>query len=436
MYTAMLSVENIYGADHDVWSVNVEEEYHEVADSPTRDRRTGRGAQEPVATRPCSRGRRSTRPRHVATEAGTRDPSPRLHADLHRGGQHLGAAAPGARRRCPMRTSSSSTTTARTARRTSPRRSVPRSASSRCCAARRSAGSATRTGPASQSALARDYDIVVQIDADLSHDPAVLPQLIAAVERGADLAIGSRYVPGGVDAVLAVAAQGTLEATATCYAGFMLRTDVQDDNSAGFRAFRADTLKAVEYATTRAKGYGFQIELTYRVAHSGGTHRRGADHVHRPGARPVEDVDGVMVEEMTLISWWGSATGCACSARSAAASSTRRQGAGSASPGPARGCVAGHCPVGVALHEQLVERVAGAVDAPLADEAEVPHEHPVRGVGADLARVVRLVPVVPRAREDRDVGRREVRAIPEPFTFATPGSISMYYVAGGMSGSR
>jgi hypothetical protein len=44
MYTALLSVENIYGADHDVWSVNVEEEYHEVSDGPTRDHRTGAGA--------------------------------------------------------------------------------------------------------------------------------------------------------------------------------------------------------------------------------------------------------------------------------------------------------------------------------------------------------------------------------------------------------
>ena len=55
----------------------------------------------------------------------------------------------------------------------------------------------------------------------------------------------------------------------------------------------------------RAKGYGFQMELAYRVVEHRRSHRRGADHVHRPGAGPLEDVDGVMVEEMTLISWWG-----------------------------------------------------------------------------------------------------------------------------------
>ena len=56
-------------------------------------------------------------------------------------------------------------------------------------------GSAYRAGHA--IGIARGYDVMVQIDADLSHDPAALPDLLAAVERGADLAIGSRYVPGG-----------------------------------------------------------------------------------------------------------------------------------------------------------------------------------------------------------------------------------------------
>jgi len=56
-------------------------------------------------------------------------------------------------------------------------------------------GSAYRAG--FRVGLARGYDVMVEMDADLSHDPAVLPELVAAVEQGADLAIGSRYVPGG-----------------------------------------------------------------------------------------------------------------------------------------------------------------------------------------------------------------------------------------------
>jgi dolichol-phosphate mannosyltransferase len=167
---------------------------------------------------------------------------------------------------------------------------------------KRGLGDAYRAGFA--VALARDYDIVVQIDADLSHDPAVLPQLIAAVDGGgADYAIGSRYVPGGSTPYWpwrrkALSRYGNL------YAGFMLRTNV-NDNSAGFRAFRTDTLRAVDFATTRAKGYGFQLELTYRVARWGGTVAEVpitfTDRVRGNSKMSLS----VMVEEMILMTWWG-----------------------------------------------------------------------------------------------------------------------------------
>jgi dolichol-phosphate mannosyltransferase len=166
---------------------------------------------------------------------------------------------------------------------------------------KRGLGDAYRAGFA--VGLARGYDVIVQIDADLSHDPAVLPALIAALEDGADLAIGSRYVPGGSTPYWpwrrkALSRYGNL------YTDFMLRTNVHD-NSAGYRAFRTDTLRAVEYQTTRAKGYGFQIELAYRVSRWGG----------RVDELPITFTDrvrgtskmslAVMAEEMLLISWWG-----------------------------------------------------------------------------------------------------------------------------------
>jgi dolichol-phosphate mannosyltransferase len=151
--------------------------------------------------------------------------------------------------------------------------------------------------------LARGYDVLVQIDADLSHDPAVLPQLIDAVERGADLSIGSRYVPGG-DVPYWPWRRRALSRYGNRYARFMLRTDVQD-GTAGFRAYRADTLKAVEYDTTRAKGYGFQMELAYRVKRIGGRIEEVpitfTDRVRGQSKMSM----AVMVEEMTLISWWG-----------------------------------------------------------------------------------------------------------------------------------
>ena len=98
----------------------------------------------------------------------------------------------------------------------------------------------------------RGYDIVVQIDADLSHDPAALPQLLAEIESGADAAIGSRYVPGGSIPHWpwyrrAVSKWGNR------YATLVLGLPVRDATS-GYRAFRVDTLKAADYANTRSKG--------------------------------------------------------------------------------------------------------------------------------------------------------------------------------------
>ncbi len=166
---------------------------------------------------------------------------------------------------------------------------------------KRGLGDAYRAGFA--VGIARDYDVIVQIDADLSHDPAVLPDLVRALEDGADLAIGSRYVPGGSTPFWpwrrrALSRYGNL------YAGFMLRTHVHD-NSAGYRAFKTTTLKSVEYQTTRAKGYGFQLELTYRVSRWGGR----VDEVPITFTDRVRGTSkmslSVMMEEMILMSWWG-----------------------------------------------------------------------------------------------------------------------------------
>ncbi len=151
--------------------------------------------------------------------------------------------------------------------------------------------------------IARGYDVLVQIDADLSHDPAVLPDLLAAIESGADLVIGSRYVPGGHIPNWpwrrrALSRYGNL------YTGFMLETGVKDATS-GYRAFRASALSAVDYGNTRAKGYGFQIELAYRVARAGGTIVEVpitfTDRVRGHSKMSL----AVMVEEMGLVSWWG-----------------------------------------------------------------------------------------------------------------------------------
>jgi dolichol-phosphate mannosyltransferase len=165
---------------------------------------------------------------------------------------------------------------------------------------KRGLGNAYRAGFA--VGIARGYDALVQIDADLSHDPAVLPELVGTLDS-ADLVIGSRYVPGGSIPHWPWRRRA-LSKYGNAYTGFMLRTGVHDA-TAGYRAYRAETLQAIDFAATRAKGYGFQIELAYRVARHGGVIKE----------IPIEFTDrvrgqskmslAVMAEEMTLVSWWG-----------------------------------------------------------------------------------------------------------------------------------
>jgi dolichol-phosphate mannosyltransferase len=162
-------------------------------------------------------------------------------------------------------------------------------------------GSAYRAGFA--IGLEKGYDALVQIDADLSHDPAVLPDLLRELESGADLAIGSRYVPGG-EIPHWPWYRRALSRCGNRYGSFVLGTGVKDATS-GYRAYRADTLKAIDYSTTRAKGYGFQIETAYRVHQWDG----------RIAEVPIVFTDRerghskmtwfIFLEELLLVTWWG-----------------------------------------------------------------------------------------------------------------------------------
>jgi dolichol-phosphate mannosyltransferase len=166
---------------------------------------------------------------------------------------------------------------------------------------KRGLGSAYRAG--FSIGIDRGYDTLVQIDADLSHDPTALPRLLGRLQEGADLAIGSRYVPGGSIPHWpwyrrALSKYGNL------YTGFMLRTGVADATS-GYRAYRADVLKAIHFASTRAKGYGFQIELAYRVAMWGGSIvEEPITFTDRERGKSKMSA-AVMIEEMGLVSLWG-----------------------------------------------------------------------------------------------------------------------------------
>ena len=162
-------------------------------------------------------------------------------------------------------------------------------------------GSAYRAGFA--IGLEKGYEALVQIDADLSHDPAVLPDLLRALESGADLAIGSRYVSGG-EIPHWPWFRRALSRYGNLYAAFVLGTGVKDATS-GYRAYRADTLKSIDYATTRSKGYGFQIETEYRV-HSWGGRITEVPIVFTDRVRGYSKMSWfIFAEELLLVTWWG-----------------------------------------------------------------------------------------------------------------------------------
>ncbi|MEO5898885.1 MAG: polyprenol monophosphomannose synthase [Ilumatobacteraceae bacterium] len=127
-------------------------------------------------------------------------------------------------------------------------------------------GAAYRAG--FRLAIANGAEIVAQMDADLSHDPATLPALVAIVEHGADAVIGSRYVPGGVT-VNWPRRRRALSRWGNRYVAGVLGLAV-NDATAGFRAYAVDALERIGFEQVRAEGYGFQVEMTYRVVRIGG----------------------------------------------------------------------------------------------------------------------------------------------------------------------
>jgi dolichol-phosphate mannosyltransferase len=152
-------------------------------------------------------------------------------------------------------------------------------------------------------ALDEGYDVIVSMDVDWSHDPSVLPDLIALIEDGADVAIGSRYVPGGatVDWPLH---RRLLSRWGNRYTSFVLRLGINDCTS-GYRAYRATALRAIEPATTTAEGYAFLTELV----------RRHERHGHTMAETPIVFADRrygtskmstrIVVESMLLVTRWG-----------------------------------------------------------------------------------------------------------------------------------
>lgn len=116
-------------------------------------------------------------------------------------------------------------------------------------------------------ALSGDAEYVLEMDADLSHDPATVPRLIEACVNGADVALGSRYVVGGGTENWG-RGRRLVSAGGSLYARTFLGVDIRD-LTGGFKCFRRAVLERIDLEAVTSKGYAFQIELTYRALRAG-----------------------------------------------------------------------------------------------------------------------------------------------------------------------
>ena len=155
----------------------------------------------------------------------------------------------------------------------------------------------------SRLALDEHYDAVVQIDADLSHDPAALPIMLAVADQGIPVVIGSRYIPGGT--VTGWPRRRTwLSRWANRYVAVMLGLAI-NDATAGYRVYRVEALRTIGLDDLQASGYGFQVEMTYRAVRAG----LGVVEIpiaFRDRVAGQSKMDGrVVLEAFRLVTAWG-----------------------------------------------------------------------------------------------------------------------------------
>ena len=150
--------------------------------------------------------------------------------------------------------------------------------------------------------IERGFEVLIEMDADLQHDPAALPALVRTIEGGAELAIGSRYVAGG-----SIPAwtwhRRALSRYGNRYAALVLCLPVADATS-GFRAYHANTLRLLDTSAFRADGYGFQIETAYRISRAGGRIDEVPISFADRAAGESKMSWRIVVEALVLVTWW------------------------------------------------------------------------------------------------------------------------------------
>ncbi|GAB3046126.1 polyprenol monophosphomannose synthase [Parafrigoribacterium mesophilum] len=154
-----------------------------------------------------------------------------------------------------------------------------------------------------ERALEAGYSLLVEMDADGSHDPAELPAMLAIAASGADLVLGSRWVTGGAVRNWPWLRQA-ISRIGNAYARAVLGSGVHDLTS-GFRVFRAEALRSLDLSTVSSQGYCFQVELAWRLE------RRGARIVEHPITFVERTVGrskmhaGIVAEALLRVTGWG-----------------------------------------------------------------------------------------------------------------------------------
>lgn len=154
-----------------------------------------------------------------------------------------------------------------------------------------------------ERALEQGYSFIVEIDADGSHDPAELPAMLGAAAAGADLVLGSRWIPGGAVRNWPWLRQAISRA-GNSYARVMLGSAIHDLTS-GFRVFRAEALRSLDLSGVSSQGYCFQVEVAWRLERAGATVREHPiTFIERAVGRSKMNA-GIVAEALIRVTYWG-----------------------------------------------------------------------------------------------------------------------------------
>jgi dolichol-phosphate mannosyltransferase len=148
------------------------------------------------------------------------------------------------------------------------------------------------------------FDAIITIDCDLSHDPSVIPLMLQRLSEGADVVIGSRYVPGGGVRNWSLFRR-LLSRWGNMYTAFMLRLPIRDCTT-GFRAYRADIVRRAHLSATVSDGYAFLTESLLRIDELGDVRIDEVPIIYVERTQGESKMSKTIISEsMRRVTWWG-----------------------------------------------------------------------------------------------------------------------------------